>query len=120
MEWSRECASGSTSTLNSANKYLYLGIFKVLNLYACMPVSTATAEHSFSTMRRVKTYLRNTMTTKQMSGLGLLNIYREKETSQERVLDIFSRKEKRNGHCFFKTELLLCGLFYEAIFFCLT
>ena len=100
-------------TLNSTNKDLYPGIFRVLNMYACMPVSTATAEPSLSTMRRVKTYLRNTMTTKRMSGLGLfkdflrkllglLNIYREKEISRERVLDIFSRKKERKWALLFQ------------------
>jgi hypothetical protein len=55
------------------------GIFNILNVFAYMPISTATAGRSFSTMsRRVKTYLRNTMTTNRLSGLGLLNIYREK------------------------------------------
>ena len=83
-------------TLNATSKDLYPGVFTVLNVFACMPVSTASAERSFSVMRRVKTYLRNTMTTKRMSGLGLLNIYREKEIRAERVLDIFSRKKKRD------------------------
>lgn len=60
-----------------------------------MPVSTASAERSFSTMRRVKTYLRSTMTTKRMSGLGLLNIYRDREISAEQVVDIFARRKER-------------------------
>ena len=58
-----------------------------------MPVSTATAERSFSVMRRVKTYLGNTMTTDRLSGLGLLNVYREKELTSESVLDKFTRKK---------------------------
>ena len=37
-------------TLNNINKDLYPGIFNILNVFACMPVSTATAERSFSTM----------------------------------------------------------------------
>ena len=60
-----------------------------------MPVSTATAERSFSVMRRVKTYLRNTMTTDRLSGLGLLNVYREKELTSESVLDKFTRMKNR-------------------------
>ena len=58
-----------------------------------MPVSTATAERSFSVMRRVKTYLGNTMTTDRLSGLGLLNVYREKELTSESVLEKFTRKK---------------------------
>ena len=60
-----------------------------------MPVSTVTAERSFSVMRRVKTYLRNTMTTDRLSGLGLLNVYREKELTSESVLDKFTRMKNR-------------------------
>lgn len=42
-------------TLNVINQG-YPGIFQILNVFACMPVSTATrAERFFSTMRRVKT-----------------------------------------------------------------
>ena len=58
-----------------------------------MPVSTATAERSFSVMRRVKTYFGNTMTTDRLSGLGLLNVYTEKELTSESVLDKFTRKK---------------------------
>lgn len=89
-------------TLNKTNKDLYPGIYIILNIFACMPVSTATAERSFSTMRRVKTYLRNTMTTKRLSGLGLLNVYREKEIQTERVLDAFSRKKERKWALLFQ------------------
>ena len=65
-------------TLNVTNKDLYPGIFQILNVFACMLVLMAMAERSFSTIRRVKTYLRNTMKTNHLSGLGLLNIYRDK------------------------------------------
>ena len=46
-------------------------------------------------MRRVKTYLRSTMSTQRMSGLGLLNIYREREINAERVVDVFARRKER-------------------------
>ena len=67
-----------------------------------MPVSTATAERSFSTMRRVKTYLRSTMTTERMSGLGLLNIYQERAINAEQVVDIFARRKERRLALTFK------------------
>ena len=38
-------------------------------LSSLMPVSTATPERSFSTMRRVKTYLRSTMKTERLAAL---------------------------------------------------
>ena len=60
-----------------------------------MPVSTATTERSFSVMRRVKNYFRNTITTSRLSGLGILNVYRERELDSERVLDNFTRRKNR-------------------------
>ncbi|XP_052771191.1 52 kDa repressor of the inhibitor of the protein kinase-like [Mya arenaria] len=74
---------------------LYPNIRMCLSILLAMPVSTATAERSFSTMKRVKTYLRNTMTTERLSGLGLINIYRDREISSERVVDIFARRNNR-------------------------
>ena len=37
-------------------------------------VSSATAERSFSSLRRIKTYLRSTMTQERLSNLALLYI----------------------------------------------
>ncbi|XP_052799150.1 uncharacterized protein LOC128230746 [Mya arenaria] len=87
--------SDLSDTIRTAHQDLYPGIHKVLCVLVSMPVSTATAERSFSVMRRVKTYLRNTMTTSRLSGLGLLNVYREKILDSELVLDIFARRKNR-------------------------
>jgi hypothetical protein len=40
-------------------------------------VTSATAERSFSSLRRMKTYLRSTMTQDRLSNLALLYIERE-------------------------------------------
>ena len=42
-----------------------------------VPIASATAERSFSTMKRVKTYLRSTMTDKRLNNLCLLAMERE-------------------------------------------
>jgi len=73
---------------------MYPHIRKVFTLLLVMPMSTATAERSFSTMRRVKTYLRSSMGTERMSGLGLMNIYREREVCAQRVVDIFAKPRR--------------------------
>src|SRR4029434_1756396 len=54
-----------------------------------MPVSTASAERSFSTMRHLKTYLRSTMTDKKLTGLALMNIHTDLEIDSEEVLKQF-------------------------------
>lgn len=40
---------------------IYLNIFKLSQILATLPVSTATIEQSFSTLKIIQTYLRNSM-----------------------------------------------------------
>ena len=53
--------------LNYSNlvKGMFSEIDKVLRLYFTFPVTSATAERSFSSLRLIKTYLRSTMTSQQ-------------------------------------------------------
>ena len=37
-------------------------MYEILKLYFTFPVTTATAERSFSSLRKIKTFLRSTMT----------------------------------------------------------
>jgi len=67
-----------------------------------MPVPSLTAEKSIITMKRVKAYLRNSMTTERLSGLALMNIYREHDIAAEQVVDIFARRTPRRVALLFK------------------
>lgn len=51
---------------------------RLLRLYLTVPVSTATAERSFSVMNRMKTCLRSTMTQTRLNSVFLTHIYKEK------------------------------------------
>ena len=66
-----------TETFQHANPDLYPNVVTIITVLLTMPVSTATPEPSFSTMRRVKTYLRSTMRTEQLSALALMHAYRD-------------------------------------------
>jgi len=50
-----------------------------------IPIASASAERSFSTMKRVKTYLRSTMTDGRLNDLCMLAI--ERELSHELLID---------------------------------
>ena len=89
-------------TLLDTNADLYPNVYTCLHKLLSMPVSTATAERSFSAMRRLKTYLRSTMSTERMSGLGLLHIHREREINAGRVVDKFARRKERRLALLFK------------------
>ena len=58
--WKTSDTSHRDSTLQLANPDLYLNVVTIITILLTMPVSTATPERSFSTMRRVKTYSRLT------------------------------------------------------------
>ena len=58
-------------------KEMFSEIDKLLRLYLTIPVTTATAERSFSSLRRIKTYLRSTMTEQRLNNILLLHTHKE-------------------------------------------
>ena len=61
-------------------------IKKLLQIMATLPVTTCTSERSFSTLRRLKTYLRNTTGEDRLNGLALLNIHSDITLDPERII----------------------------------
>ncbi|XP_069700787.1 52 kDa repressor of the inhibitor of the protein kinase-like [Periplaneta americana] len=78
-----------------ARNNFYPNIRELLTILCVMPVTTCTAERSFSTLRRVKTYLRSTMNQDKLNGLVLLNIHRNIDVSPDEVIELFARKHPR-------------------------
>ncbi|CAH0560643.1 unnamed protein product [Brassicogethes aeneus] len=46
----------------------------LFRIYLTIPISNASGERSFSTLKRVKTYLRNSLNEKNVSSLAILNV----------------------------------------------
>ncbi|GBN71107.1 hypothetical protein AVEN_228774-1 [Araneus ventricosus] len=73
--------------------------YKLLLIIVTIPMTTAEAERCFSTLKRVKTFLRSTMSKDRLSALALLSI--EKRTINdipkfnENVIDLFASKKGR-------------------------
>lgn len=59
---------------------------------ATLPVTMCSNKRSFSTLRRVKTYLQSTMGNDRMNGLVLLNIHRDVRVDASCVLDKLAEK----------------------------
>lgn len=75
---------------------------QLVNLFLTIPATSTSAERSFSALKRIKSYARNTTTQDRLSGLGLISI--EKELFRElkknpnfydSVIDIFAAKKER-------------------------
>ena len=51
---------------------------KVLRIYLNFPVTTATAERSFSSLRHIKTFLRSSMTNYRLNNLFMLYVHSDR------------------------------------------
>lgn len=71
-------------------------LYKLLNLALSITNSSASCELSFSTMRRISTYIRSTMNHDRFSSLAIINIERDvsNNINAEDILEIpiFLRK----------------------------
>jgi len=69
---------------------MFSEVFKLLHLTLTIPVTTATAERSFSTLHHSKTYLRSTMNQTKQNNVMILNIHVAK-TNQLNLLKMAER-----------------------------
>ena len=60
-------------TLKHAKPELYPNIHRAVTVLLTMPVTSANTERSFSTLKRIKTYLRSTMVENRLNGLSLMH-----------------------------------------------
>ena len=65
-------------TLDKPAHKIYSEIITLIKLLLIVPASNATSERSFSALRRIKTYLRTTMTQERLNNLMLLHIHQER------------------------------------------
>ena len=66
-----------------------------LRILGTSPVTTYTCERSFSAMRRLKTYARSTMVSERLNGIALMHVHQEIVLDIEKVIDLFSTKNRR-------------------------
>ena len=87
----------STTTTVKMNPSSYPNLMKLFDLKRSLPVSSAEAERSFSTMKRVKTALRNRLGDEKMSNLCLLSAERDitKKLDINVLIDKFNKNPRR-------------------------
>jgi hypothetical protein len=81
--------------LNECPVSLWPSIHRIVKLAATLPVTVATNERSFSTLRRLKTYLRSTTGETRLNGLAHLNVHREVEVTLDEIFDELAKQERR-------------------------
>lgn len=73
-------------------------VIKLVELVMTIPASSASAERSFSALRRLKNYLRNTMTQNRLNHIMILNVHKkstEELDLQNIMREFISRTEER-------------------------
>ncbi len=85
-------------SLSPAEKELLPEVIIVTKLLLVMPATNSTSERSFSCMRRVKTYLRSTMTQQRLNNLMILHVHKE-HTDKLNLCDVANELVSVNECC---------------------
>lgn len=100
-KWKREEENGVKfpqsvpEVIDLCDVLLYPSINIFLKILATLPVSVATAERSFSTLRRLKNWLRASMADERLTGLALLHIHRDINLDVDKIITRFAKSKRR-------------------------
>ncbi|XP_025407188.1 52 kDa repressor of the inhibitor of the protein kinase-like, partial [Sipha flava] len=81
--------------LQLCSSSIYTNLNKLLKILIVLPVSTSTPERTFSTLKRVKTYTRNSMLEDRLNGLTLLAVHKDISITPDEVLDEMSMEPRK-------------------------
>jgi len=89
--------SDSLASLAKCDPHAFPTIHRLLLVFATQPVTTSTAERTFSTLRRLKTWLRSTIKEDRLTGLALMAMNKNRFSMDDAhcVLDKFASKKAR-------------------------
>ena len=81
-------------------------VVKLLKIVLTTPMTTAEPERCFSTLKRIKTFLRSTMSTDRLSALAMVSIESKLMSAikdfNELVIDLFARSKVRRINLIYK------------------
>lgn len=91
----KERPSNALNSLINCNVDFFPSIFYLLNVLGTLPVSTSTPERTFSTLKRLKTFLRNRTGQERLVGQALMSVHRNIEINVEEVIEKFSNTSRK-------------------------
>lgn len=74
---------------------LFPNIYITLKILCTIPITTASVESSFSTLRRLKTYIRNQCGNVRLTGLALMTIHRNIPLQIDDIVNNFIKKNRK-------------------------
>jgi hypothetical protein len=82
-------------SLREADATGYPNMNTAFTLLANLPITSCECERSASTLRRLKTWLRSTMTEGRLNGLALMHINRDIEIDCDSIINAFAEEHSR-------------------------
>ena len=70
-------------------------IYILLKIAATIPVTSSECERSGNVLKRLNTYLRASMGQERLTSLAMIHINYDQKTDEEKVLEIFCKKQHR-------------------------
>ncbi|KAK0141195.1 Zinc finger MYM-type protein 1 [Merluccius polli] len=94
-------ASQLLTTMVPEVRRLFNQVETLIRLLLVVPASSCEAEQSFSALRRLKTWLRSTMTQCRLNGVSVCHVHREKlqAINREQIAVAFIGMSERRTHC---------------------
>ena len=100
-KWKKEDVSTVPSNVIEAlcacHADIYPNVYILHTILGTLPVSTATSERSFNTMKRLKTYLKSSIGNERMTGLALLSIHKDRHIDREKIMNDFVASSNRRS-----------------------
>lgn len=83
--------------INNGLRSTFPNVETILKIFLTLPVSNASGERSFSVLKRVKNYLRNSMLQDKTSSLSMIFIESEvvNTLDYEEIIDLFAKQKAR-------------------------
>ena len=86
-------------------------IAKLLNILIAIPMCLTEVERTFSALKRINTYLRNTMGQPRLNFLSVLLIGRDLvndcDSFNSKVMEVFIKKKERRMHFTYKGKKIV-------------
>ena len=74
---------------------MYPNVYRLLQIFGTIAVTSCECERSGSVVKRLRTYLRASMGQEEMSGLAFMHIHHDVDIDEEEVINIFAQKKNR-------------------------
>ena len=83
------------AALQQCDEERFPNIFRLLKIGCTLPITSCTYKRSFSTLRRLRNWLRSSMGCTHLSSLALMNIHYGHAVNYGKTVDIFLKMHQQ-------------------------